>query len=1053
MRCRCVMAVAVVLAGVSSSVHAAAGSLPYVKKDTAKATWEASMAAASSDPIQLGPWHYAGPFDNPKGRGAYSKAYPPESGVDLSAAYIGRGVDMVKWVKGVQFKDGGKQNSLALFGKNENFAVYLYRTIRSPRSQSVSVLLGHDDGCQAWLNGRRILDRRGAHFPNRHDDPFRLTLKAGLNHFLMKVCQGNGGTSFSFAVVVPAESRQYRAKLMQQIARDFPASEVRQVHIEDDWRRQYNELAEQIGRREHFRRLAGQIFRPDAGIAKTDRDGADVALRRTDAMIRDMVTLDQRIGLTMDPARMKHARKVLAAARVELDKLRAEAARVEVRAAGARRELYLETCRIRRKVALANPLLDFDRLLFVKRERNSNSEGTGHHMCDQFFGFNARNIPGGSLYVLENPFGDAPVLKNLLADATIRDGRLAGKKLDHGAFISPEVSYDGKTVLFAHSQANRKARRWSLERSYHIFAVNADGTDLRQITEGTWNDFDPAFMPEGRIVFISERRGGFGRCHGRPVPVYTLHTMKADGSDIVCISYHESNEWQPGINHDGMIVYTRWDYVDRHFNIAHHPWITTPDGRDARAIHGNFPPRGHWPCRPQMEMDIRAIPGSRKYVATAAAHHGQAYGSLVIFDADAFDDGGMGPIRRVTPDARFPESECSTTDQPYGTPWPLNEDYHLCVWDTASRNYGIYLVDSFGNRELIYRDPAISCLSPIPMKPRPVPPVIPTLAKLSLAVGKAAAAPAAKTGKPTAKAKRPAFYSIHDPDRGWSKPYTPVPGPDELGELVVVNVYDGKQPWPKGTKVKQLRIIEPLIKSTPSADGPRIGVGGQSSARAILGTVPVEADGSVRFLAPIHRPLLFQAIDQNGLAVQSMRSDTYVMRGTRLACRGCHAPTHQAPPSPSGILALKRPASRITPDVDGTNPFNYPRLVQPVLDRNCVPCHKKNVGKKAPDLTRGTPQDNAKRHGWYASYQSLAGRGFSYSNGGGPDGSITIPGRFGAYASSLYKRLVRGHHKVKLSPKDLHCLTLWLENNTAFYGDYWNTTAQARGEVVKPVVE
>ena len=146
-------------------------------------------------------------------------------------------------------------------------------------------------------------------------------------------------------------------------------------------------------------------------------------------------------------------------------------------------------------------------------------------------------------------------------------------------------------------------------------------------------------LPNGRVMFISERRGGFGRCHGRPVPTYTLHSMQPDGSDITCLSFHDTNEWQPSVTHDGMVIYTRWDYVDRGDCIAHHPWITYPDGRDPRALHGNYPTlRG---VRPDMEMDIRAIPGSQKFVATAAQHHGQAYGSLVVFDPRIPDDGAV----------------------------------------------------------------------------------------------------------------------------------------------------------------------------------------------------------------------------------------------------------------------------------------------------------------------------------------------------------------------------------------------------------------------------
>ena len=116
--------------------------------------------------------------------------------------------------------------------------------------------------------------------------------------------------------------------------------------------------------------------------------------------------------------------------------------------------------------------------------------------------------------------------------------------------------------------------------------------------------------------------------------------MAADGSDIRCLSFHETNEWAPSVTHDGTILYTRWDYVDRNANIAHHPWIITPDGRDPRAVHGNF---SFFSMRANMELDARAIPGSHRFVATAAPHHGQAFGSLLIIDPRIPDDDKMRP--------------------------------------------------------------------------------------------------------------------------------------------------------------------------------------------------------------------------------------------------------------------------------------------------------------------------------------------------------------------------------------------------------------------------
>lgn len=670
----------------------------------------------------------------------------------------------------------------------------------------------------------------------------------------------------------------------------------------------------------------------------------------------------------------------------------------------ARRALYLDARRVKRDIAFSNPLLSIDSLLFITRH-----DPTGlYHMVHQYYGFNA--VPGGQLLVMRDPFG-SPQLEDVLASARVENGRLTGQSLAGGSFLSPDVSYDGKTILFAYSEAKGEYLEWSPRSSFHIFRVNADGTGLTQLTDGPFNDFDPCLLPDGRIAFISDRRGGYLRCGGSAPPVnsptYTLHSMASDGSDITCLSFHETQEWQPSVNHAGMIVYTRWDYVDRDTNAAHHIWTCYPDGRDPRSFHGNYPLEREG--RPWMESRARVVPGSHKYVATATAHHGIEFGSLVLIDPRLEDDGAMAQVTRLTPEVAFPEAEVEVRKIPgsmvYGAPWPLSEDDYLCVYGADAKNRGVYWIDRFGNRELIYRDPAISCLSPMPLAPRPCPPVIPR-----------------QTGGP---------------------------GP---ATMAVMNVYDSDFEWPEGTKVAALRIIQVLPKTTPPADIPRIGVARGTNARAVLGTVPVEEDGSAYFEAPAGRLLYFQALDARGMAIQSMRTGTYLHPGEQLTCRGCHERKHEAGPPSGTPLALRRAPSQIRPDVNGSYPFNYVRLVQPVLDRNCVECHKE---KNALDLTGEIEE----KYGWTRSYTNLAekyGFYFNSSKGGISDavhgGSRSTAGAFGAQAAPLLDYLGEKHYGVQLSDEDFHRVTLWLDCNSEFYGAYENVEAQSRGETVWPTL-
>ncbi len=769
--------------------------------------------------------------------------------------------------------------------------------------------------------------------------------------------------------------------------------------------------------------VKAQAMHPAATLLETDRDPLDVVTRRIFPLIEYLRKLPGGPALTDEEAALK-----------SLDEKRQA---TDVENMDARKAIFADVTALRRKIMFQNPLIDFKSVLFIKRHFNPEPEMQGNHMCDQFFGFHGRT--GGGLFVLENAFTDHPAAKDVLENSVIgqtphSSKQYLGEKMDKKwAFLSPELSFDGKEILFAATDAERVKRHtytWTEDNTYHIFRCNLDGSSLVQMTEGPYNDFDPCYLPSGRILFISERRGGYGRCHGRPVPSFTLHSMLADGRDITMLSPHETNEWAPSVDNAGMVIYTRWDYVDRGFSQAHHPWITTPDGRDSRILQGNYDPeQGN---RPHFETGIRAIPGSYKIMVTASCHHGQSYGSLILVDPQVPDDGKMASVRRLTPDQLFPESEIGTHGPPanYSTPYPLDETTFLCVYDAFSHSgggernkYGIYLVDAFGNRTLLYRDPLISCHDPIPVKARPVPPVVPhrTLVGMPLGPGEE--------------------YKPVD--------YMSLPKTARVG---VVNVYDSLNKLPEGTEIKKLRIVQLLPKTTPPANYPRIGYGDQKGARMVLGEVPVEQDGSALFELPVDIPVYFQAIDQDGLAIQSMRSATYVHHGEDLICQGCHEFRHGAVGNVQQRLqtpqAMRRTPSTIQPCMDGTKPISYPRLVQPILDRRCVECHENGVdGKTTFSLAKGPDGQH-----FYTSYDNLRQYTHYFDNAAWTEPK-TLPTKFGAHASPLYRVLKDGHYGVELTPAEMEAFTLWMDTNCDFYGAYDEIDEQKAGQLVIPKLQ
>ncbi len=817
----------------------------------------------------------------------------------------------------------------------------------------------------------------------------------------------------------------------------WPERETVRLDLRAEAARQFGVIKARMADQAWARRVASQVHRRDALILPGEKSPVSVILRRTEALLADI--------------QAAAPEKDFASERQELQRLRKAAA-------GAKdpQTLFARVCSVRRRIALANPLLNFDSILFVKRNRK-----WGHSCGDQY------SQPGGGLFVLSGAFGPKPVVRDVLSRSVVAGGRLRGQKLrlgppagagsGLGAINSLDLDYDARRLAFAYSEMNGSGGipRNNPQGVNHLFSVNVDGSDLRQLTDGVFSDTWPRWLPDGRIVFVSERRGGVSRCGG-PTPNHVLHTMNADGSDITAISFHESFEWHPAVTRDGRIIYTRWDYIDRGDCIAHHPWVVAPDGRDPRAIHGNYPVRRS--ARPDQEQNIMPIPGSHKYVATAAPHHDAACGSLVILDPHVPDDDAMSQLKRFTPYERFPEVERGRMN--YSTAFPLSEDYLLCAMRCGSGRdaFGLFLVDGFGNHELLYRDRAIGCFSPTPLRARPRPTIV------STTVPETRAAPTRPLIRPT---------PTNRPSRGQAT-------------VLCLNVTNGRKPWPDGTRITALRVIQLFPKrNTTWMNRPDIGVASESLCRGVLGTVPVEADGSAYFTMPSGKLVYFQALDERGLAVQSMRSGTHVRPGQRVACIGCHENPHQAPPvRRKAPLAVGRPPSELARDVDGSYPVLYPRLVQPVLDRNCIPCHKKNARKAPPDLSSAAASTRRAGYGggkpvWSRSYIALAAggaplaedtarMGFAFGFPGRSPSRTptrTTPGQFGARASRLWPLIhglpyrclktkkLKTHAAVKLTGADAHRIALWLDCNSNFYGAYEKTEQQIRGLSVMPDIE
>jgi len=725
-------------------------------------------------------------------------------------------------------------------------------------------------------------------------------------------------------------------------------------------------------------------------MIEADWAAQETRLHRTAGSPESIREAVRRAGRLLDDLRSRANAPDLAAESAALEPLFAVARHVDDLDADARLRLYGQIRRLTRTAALKNPLLADRPLVFMKRKR---------FVCQMLHEYIAYFNQyggqfGGGVFVLEEP-------GRLLKTRALTAGRLP-----EGCYTSLALSSDAQTVYFAFAEWTGKKPAFGSadQRYYHIYALDLAGGRLRQLTDGPYDDTDPCPLPDGGIAFLSTRRGGYTRCNNpwEPIAVYTLHRMDADGKEIRAISYHETNEWHPSVMHDGRIVYCRWDYVDRSAANYHGLWATDPDGSNPVALFGNYTSRISACFQPY------AVPGSRRILFVAGAHHADVGGCLVLLDParaaldretghDTFD-----ALEVLTPEIRFPEGDEADggwSQSYFHAPRPLSENYFLAGFgygpvpgmgsggqrDTT----GIYYFDRFGNLELLYRDEAMPSTYPILLAPRPAASVV---------------------------------ASRRDATLG-----------DE-GELVLTDVSRSHFPLPAGRPVRSLRIFQVLPKTTPAEDQPRLGYAHAEGARMLLGSVPVEADGSAYFRVPARKPLYFQAVDAEGRAVQSMRSVTYLQPGERRSCVGCHEPRGSSPPR-HAPAALGRGPSAIVPGPDGTRPFCYPRLVQPVLDRHCVRCHDGTTGKDKSRLVLTGEADEQ----FTRSYNNLRPYIRWYEWGGASiSGATTHPAHIGADESRLWAILADATHgpKLILPSDDRQRLILWLDGNAPFYGTY-----------------
>jgi hypothetical protein len=696
--------------------------------------------------------------------------------------------------------------------------------------------------------------------------------------------------------------------------------------------------------------------------------------------------------------------------------------------------LYLDIRALKRDCLLGDAGIDFKSILCIDTPYVHGSEAF-HEIRHRTENCAAA---GGRLLVLDGLSPEAPVRV------------LAPQEGASAAFWRPDLSFDATRVLFCMKLTNEPA--------YHLYETGIDGTGTRQITKGAYNDLDPIYLPDGNIVFSTSRCNQFLRCGDSKFRMFILARCDREGKNIYFISANNEADFTPALLPDGRLLYTRWEYVDREVNRLQSLWTVNPDGTGASAYWGN---QSYWP---DMQLNAHPIPGTQRVLLHTPGHHAIYDGPLAVIDQAEgmnYPDG----IYNLTPHIPWAEVGKGPADKPYRsdfqaptcykafqTPFPVSKDLFLvsarCGENTVLANdkapglFNLYLMDYDGNMELLYAGKH-NILHAQPVRPRPRPTIIPSTVKWP--------------GKMRTADQKP-----------------------EDGLVYSANVYEGTK-IPPGI-VKALRVMEigsitysdcagwrsSIRESEPyrkaGAVPGRVMLPGSPAMsfvydegpKRILGTVPVESDGSVFFKLPAVRSVFFQLLDEQGRCLQTMRSFTHVMPGETRGCVGCHETTRDAP-SPATVansLATQRSPSTLTPPPWGDATVSFPRFVQPILDHYCIRCHGGEKPKAGLNLAHRTEPDRTISWPYVllvfgrepkdladSVQKTIAGPLFPYHAYPNPDWKVVTqdtvvpPMTAMSYKSKLIQIATSGkHHEVKVTPREEAQLVAWVDALCPYLG-------------------
>lgn len=706
---------------------------------------------------------------------------------------------------------------------------------------------------------------------------------------------------------------------------------------------------------------------------------------------------------------------------------------------------YARACEARRSHRLATVKAQSPRIAFVKRRT----------IRPSFFAY----TEGQSDAQAERHFLSGSILCLMTMEGTrMRVGELLADKA--GVIRDPAISWDGGKLAFAWKK--------SLDQDdYHLYEMDLASKAVRQVTAGSGvADYEPAYLPGGDFIFSSTRCVQTVDCWWTEVS--NLYTCDPGGKRIRRLGFDQVHTVFPQVLDDGRVTYTRWDYNDRGQVFPQPLFQMNPDGTNQTEFYGN----NSW--FPTTIAHARGIPGASKVLAILCGHHSSQAGKLAVIDPSSGRQENQG-VRLVSPDRDTPAERIDSYGQQgelFAYPYPLNEHEWLVAyapdgWKDTTRiggdcAFGIFWMDRDGRRELLAIDNDLPCFQPVPVAARPQPQVRPGTVDFT---------------------KDSGTYYVQDIHQG-----------------------PGLAGIPRG-KIKKLRVValdfRPAGIRSNGSGGPGgsalvstpVAVGnGTWDVKRVLGETPVHEDGSAYFNVPARTPVYFQALDDRGRAVQTMRSWSTLQPGETASCLGCHEDKNTAPPTVRGsiaTLALRQPPAALLPFHGPARGFSFVREVQPILDKHCIRCHQQRdsvlamaAGERpipqqqqqavrSPDKERAFSlsgdkvRDEKAGREWSDAYLTLTQASRDGKKGadgpfrGKPEGpwvnwigsqsvpSPLPPGYAGSTTSSLLKLLDDGHYDVQLRREEYEKLACWIDLLVPYCGDYTEANIWSAEEMRK----